>query len=95
MESKHTKGTWSYTSDGEANFSGIATKENWLMRIQHNGELLLEEQDANTKLIAAAPELLEALQKIHNMCYGDVKGSLDENLDKIADVTLSALQKIR
>lgn len=62
-EFKGTKGSWVKTTDGEANFSGISTKKNWLMRIQQNGEKSIEEQDANAKLIATAPELLEALIK--------------------------------
>ena len=57
-----SKQKWYYTTDGEANFHGIATDDNWLMRIQFNGELLEPEQIAHMKLIESAPELLEALQ---------------------------------
>ena len=46
----------------------MATKENWLLRIQQNGELLIEEQEANAKLIAAAPYLLEALIDLTKFC---------------------------
>ena len=76
---KHTKGEWFNTSDGEANFYGVATKENWLLRIQQNSELLIEEQEANAKLIAAAPDLLEALIDIRNW--------YENNQSKLSDVT--------
>ena len=55
---------WHYTSDGEANFHGIATTDNWLMRIQFNGKLLEKEQLAHMRLIVSAPEMLEALQSL-------------------------------
>lgn len=60
----HTQGQWLPTNDGEANFYGISTKDFWLFRIQQNGALLPQEQEANIKLIAAAPELLKALTLI-------------------------------
>lgn len=62
-EFKGTKGIWIKTTDGEANFYGICTEKNWLMRIQQNGEKSIQEQEANAKLIATAPELLEKLLK--------------------------------
>lgn len=62
---KHTKGPWFNTTDGEANFYGIATQENWLFRIQQNGEKGTAEQEANAKLLAAAPDMLEALKDAH------------------------------
>jgi hypothetical protein len=62
---KHTQGPWNLKPDGEANFFTIAdSKQNWLMRIQHNGEQSLQEQTTNANLIAAAPELLEALKEV-------------------------------
>jgi hypothetical protein len=65
-EFKGTRRVWYSTTDGEANFYGIATDENWLMRIQQQGELMPLEQEANQKLIASAPEMLEALQNLEN-----------------------------
>ena len=66
MELKHTKRPWISTTDGEANFYGIATKENWLMRIQQNGELSKEQQEVNIKLITTSPNLLEVCEKASN-----------------------------
>ena len=60
---KNTNGPWINTTDGEANFYGIATKNDWLFRIQQNGSLTIDEQEANAKLIGSAPELLQALKE--------------------------------
>lgn len=46
-----TRINWQLMLDGEANFHGIATKENWLMRIQFNGELPISQQLAIMKKI--------------------------------------------
>jgi hypothetical protein len=67
--SKHTEGNWIYKPSGDANnyFLQVESKTNtWLMNIQQNGELSNEEQIANTKLIVASPELLEALIEIND-----------------------------
>jgi len=54
MKTQHTKGNWSYKSNGtffviEPNIANMLTLKDF------------EEQEANAKLIAAAPELLDAL----------------------------------
>ena len=60
MESvTHTTEKWEHTTDGEANFYGIATEKDWLMRVQQNGELSVEEQEANIRLIVGAPQTLK------------------------------------
>ena len=67
-DTKHTPGPWKVTTDGEANFFGIEgkvnEKPNWLFRVQCNGEMQVPEQQENLKLIAAAPEMLEALKDL-------------------------------
>ena len=78
---KHTQDKWHGTTDGEANFYGIATIKDWLMRIQQNGELSTEEQEANIKLILAAPKLLGACKtakQIINAGYRVEKGSIGD-----------------
>lgn len=57
----HTPGPWKEVSDGESNFYGFIADGTWLLRAQQNGELSTSEQSANARLIAAAPEMLEAL----------------------------------
>lgn len=48
---------WIRTTDGEANFYGIATEEDWLMRIQINGEVDVYRQGIIMDIISAAPLL--------------------------------------
>ena len=66
----HTPGPWEFHEQGYANFYAITHfKEwcksvDWLLSLQHNGEQLDFEQKANMLLIAAAPDLLEALDKL-------------------------------
>lgn len=61
---------WKLTTDGEANFFGIATDKGWLMRIQQNGELSASEQKANAQRIVKCvnmhDELLNTLKRALN-----------------------------
>ena len=62
--SKHTSGEWQVHSFG--------SKENLQTHIHANNVRIakisqIDESEANARLIAAAPELLEALQKISQM----------------------------
>ena len=66
--SKYTAGPWYFHPQGDANIYTINHyKEkykfpSWLLVLQHNGEQLTAEQEANMRLIAAAPDLLEVLE---------------------------------
>lgn len=65
-EAKHTPGPWSYENEGQTVYVGNQIEGRWIAQVRgwgwlqklKNGE---EVQDANGRLIAAAPELLEAL----------------------------------
>jgi len=93
MKTKHTQGEWINTTDGEANFYGVCTQNNWLLRIQQNGELTIEVQEANAKLIAAAPELLEALMEVKEF-LGHIQPKVGEAaFDEIWDITEEAIKK--
>lgn len=63
---KHTGGDWISTTDGEANFYGIANAGDWLCRIQQNGKLTTQEQEANIKLMEAAPKLRQLVEMFHD-----------------------------
>lgn len=75
MKTKHTKGEWFscctksdphflFAKDGNVSICTFTRK-------QYDGiEIPIEEMQANAKLIAAAPELLEALIEIKKL-YGD------------------------
>ena len=64
LEFQGTAEGWKFTSDGEANFYGIKTGKNWLMRIQQNGELMPAKQMANMQLILASQKMIKALQYV-------------------------------
>lgn len=61
----HTPGPWTLKTQGEANEYCILGENNrWIMALQQNGEMSVEQQDANGRLVEAAPEMLEALEKV-------------------------------
>ena len=68
METKHTPGPWKLIEQGDANMYGMVTAGNrWIINFQQNGELMSETELANARLMAAAPELLEALISAKNL----------------------------
>jgi hypothetical protein len=54
--------TWYFRADGNANEYTIMADGNWLMAAKLNGEIHTPEQIKIMRMIAAAPDLLEALQ---------------------------------
>lgn len=84
MKTKHTPGPWQYDEDGHfVSVDMDASKMicdirgwGWLQKMGH--AKAIEVQKANAKLIAAAPDLLEALQDLINHCNISVpKGKMD------------------
>lgn len=67
MSTQHTPGPWVGGQQGDANeFYVVTANGRWLFSFRHNGEPLLGEQLANLRLIAAAPDLLEALEMVRD-----------------------------
>lgn len=68
METKHTKGEWKIVSKSKhRGWININSKKGIIARSFHGDMepiVTVEEAEANVKLIAAAPDLLEALQSI-------------------------------
>lgn len=63
---KHTPGPWIVREQGFADEFFITTDKNrWLFSFRQNGELWTEEERANAKLIALAPEMLKTLQSVN------------------------------
>jgi hypothetical protein len=73
METQHTRGEWhiEYTEDylePKCSRIEIHSKNSggWICKVQNNGIIENDEGQANAKLIAASPLLLEALQRALN-----------------------------
>lgn len=102
-ELKHTKGNWSL--DVGIYRSGIDTylpiksdipKRDWICESKGshvNNGISTEEMEANAKLIAAAPDLLMALQYYFEVLE-EVRGeNWDENPDHVMTKMLNAYKK--
>lgn len=86
--SAHTPGPWVPVEQGDANeFCIISKAGQWVIGFHQNGEMLPREQLANAHLIAAAPELLEALCKLANLY--DAMGAPRGPCRIIADAAIS------
>jgi len=81
MEAKHTPGPW------EWDYSVSIKSGRELVALIYSTPHKNTSLDANARLIAAAPELLEALQKIARMDYGNPYAS------DCADVAREAILK--
>ena len=90
---KHTPGPWKrrsdlpYTSHGVVVFHGHGEENRTICRLREGTQ---EERDANSCLIAAAPELLEALEKIRNLERRNFREAWDmlQEVDRIAAAAL-------
>ena len=92
--SKHTKGEWDLADNGmddKHQFSVVAYNSDGcrLIADTYLNRKNKEESEANAKLIAAAPDLLDALQSAYK-CSGE-KGKLTiPVLDKMLEAILNA-----
>lgn len=63
----HTQGPWDYDCYGEHfSFFGNDGREDYSFRVEYNKEMPEEEQFENNHLIAAAPDMLNALRRIES-----------------------------
>lgn len=65
---KHTKGPWKYESGQVERMDGAVIARMDRSNAATEAGIYPTERDANAKLIAAAPELLEALKAMQCMC---------------------------
>lgn len=70
MEFKGTKGEWNYhiTGNGTTDYHNIKTNDGRVVALVYPNYVTNEEMEANAKLIASAPDLLEALQDLVRFC---------------------------
>jgi len=89
METKHTQGEWK------------VEKPYFNYRVTCNGETVAQiyptnEEEANAKLCAASPVMLDALETIYNNLALNLKLGTTPNIEEIeagARIALSAIQK--
>ena len=93
MERKHTPGPWKFHANGDANdYSILGPNNNWVIAFIQNGEIWTEQQLANAKLIAAAPDMLEALVKWINYFESNPE---DQNANKEFDIYWSTHELLK
>lgn len=91
--SKHTPGPWWLDDDGFIASGNGDTYET--IADPHCSDLDIDEREANARLIAAAPELLEALEELVEQCE-TAQGLSDYNYGKFDLVhALKAISKAR
>lgn len=72
MESKHTPGPWTYDEDHNIESpTGRVVSVGWTGYAGESGSGEIYEE-ADARLIAAAPDLLEALKAVRDECMGYV-----------------------
>ena len=67
MNTKHTPGPWDYDYYGDhVAFVGNDNRKDYSFRVEYCGGMPEDEQIENNHLIAAAPDMLDALQRIES-----------------------------
>ena len=90
---KHTKGPWNFSRMGDAGW--ILAGKTYIAEIITADEedcyvKGMEEQDANAKLMTAAPELLEALKELKKQIFAHHKMNVKKDFSLLlADVAAS------
>lgn len=89
-ESKHTKGPWVMAPQGDAVYAAKGGDIVCLSPAHEGWEDSARRWPANAHLIAAAPDMLEALTLVADYLMGD-----DDVPENIADAINAALKKAR
>lgn len=96
---KHTKGKWVVFDTGDTIDINAEDSEGFTLiaeipcSLRNRYEHLLDEKEANAKLIAAAPELLEALEDVANMCKGHLIEGLEFDAVEVMENVDEAIKK--
>lgn len=101
---KHTPGPWERIvyKTGERGFKIISGKKPWITQVAEASEIYMDrgERHANAKLIAAAPELLEALIEANRFVKalkthlpdGDWKDAINAGVEKMEAIIKKATE---
>lgn len=92
MKTKHTAGDWKATKIDNGSISHVITSDSVIVANVNDLPNTFGSNEANAKLIAAAPELLEALQAIVNK-VDSVKKVIEADLGTELNFALSVIQK--
>ena len=98
MKTQHTKGEWANSIRGIKSDKGLLIAQCWYGDNSNaegnlNAVPSIEEYHANAKLIAAAPELLEALQNITKTAYPKESNSGPAVYVKLQNIAMEAINK--
>lgn len=93
---KYTPGPWHASADDCSSWRIRSVDQLWIASIHEDAEIatdlgILEELEANARLIAAAPDLLKALNDIWSAADADVTG--DPLFIEIRDLAAAAIAK--
>lgn len=88
MERRHTPGPWRWTDDGNGNKYGRNRLEPCVVSGTVEGMIDVDDDDA--ALIAASPELLEALKLLYAHLFGPKPS---QSLSEIDDLCRAAIAK--
>jgi hypothetical protein len=92
MENKgHTPGPWAYDPDGGEIYHPNGQFENALAAVYDLADAA--EQDANARLIAAAPDLLEALTKLRAVFHDGILNSDGAVVSDAIESMCAAIQR--
>ena len=90
METKFTKGKWNFCSDGNVYAFLNNGGANKLFSTETKSIFLSEEEKANAHLIAAAPEMYEALEQVMTTLSSDGFGCFDNTCAEIGKLLAKA-----
>lgn len=93
MQVNYTKGPWRFHENGDGSYTILTEDNKWVIAFIQNGEKWNEEQIATAKLIAAAPDLLEALQIIVEYWNTPQEGSMNDHIDHSLKLATAAIKK--
>lgn len=84
MNVSHIPGPWIPYPQAAADHYVLLKDHNWFAAIHFNGEMMEAKQMANLQVMAAAPDLLEALKLVMS-CAGDIASAPDGMLEMALD----------
>lgn len=87
---KHTPGPWTFNGGDDAPILHIYAPDD---KHLFHGDRSLAEQEANARLIAAAPEMLEALQAVADRCNGGIDSTDQETGETFRALISAAIAK--